>query len=134
MSDQAATTVQKIIAGRENDLPPSMREKINNFRVLLSDFGQILRTEKPSVAVKKIIVKSGIEKLYETGLEEDTDRLENIMELVTLATRYDPGSRAELATGQSDLPPEDGIEKFLEESALASDQDSLDGGKMACAL
>ena len=111
------TTVQKILTGRENELPQSMQIKINNFRALLSDFKQILQTEKPSVAVKKIITKSGMEKNYETGLDEDTDRLENIMELVTLATRYD------------EMPPEDGIEKFLTESALASDQDSLDGGK-----
>jgi DNA helicase-2/ATP-dependent DNA helicase PcrA len=111
------TTVQKIVGGRENELPQSMQIKINNFRATLSDFRQILQTEKPSVAVKKIIEKSGMEKMYETGLEEDTDRLENVMELVTLATRYD------------DLPPEEGIEKFLEESSLASDQDSLDDGK-----
>jgi DNA helicase-2/ATP-dependent DNA helicase PcrA len=111
------TTVQKILTGRENELPGSMQIKINNFRDLLSDFRKILQTEKPSVAVKKIIEKSGMEKMYETGLDEDTDRLENIMELVTLATRYD------------DLMPEEGIEKFLTESALASDQDSLDGGK-----
>ena len=63
-----------------------------------------------------------MEKMYETGLDEDVDRLENIMELVTLATRYDH------------LPPEDGIEKFLEESSLASDQDSLDGGKSGVRL
>ncbi len=116
------TTVQKIVSGRENELPTSMQVKINNFRALLSDFREILQTEKPSVAVKKIIEKSGMEKMYETGLEEDTDRLENIMELVTLATRYD------------DLPAEDGIEKFLEESSLASDQDSLDGGKSGVRL
>jgi len=70
------TTAQKIVTSRENELPQSMQIKINNFRALLSDFRQILQTEKPSVAVKKIIEKSGMEKLYETGLEEDTDRLE----------------------------------------------------------
>jgi DNA helicase-2/ATP-dependent DNA helicase PcrA len=126
------TTMQKIVTDRENELPASMQIKINNFRALLLDFQNILQTEKPSVAVKKIIEKSGMEKMYETGLDEDTDRLENIMELVTLATRYD------------DLPTENqpsqsygvasGIEKFLEESSLASDQDSLDGGKAGVRL
>ncbi len=114
------TTAQKIIAGEEKELPASMQTKINNFRVLLSDFRKILQKEKPSVAVKKIIEKSGMENFFnqknQTGAD-DTDRVENIMELVTLVTRYD------------NLSPEEGIEKFLEDSALASDQDSLNKQK-----
>jgi DNA helicase-2/ATP-dependent DNA helicase PcrA len=70
-----------------------------------------------------------MEKMYETGTDEDTDRLENVMELVTLATRYDDlkneSSFAKATEGDSEYA----IEKFLEESSLASDQDSLDGGK-----
>ena len=58
-----------------------------------------------------------MEDMYKTGLEEDTERLENIMELVTLATKYD------------EFPNEESIEKFLTDTSLASDQDSLDGGK-----
>jgi DNA helicase-2/ATP-dependent DNA helicase PcrA len=123
------TTVQKILSGRENELPTSMQVKINNFRVLLADFQNILKMEKPSVAVKKIIEKSGMEKMYETGLDEDTDRLENIMELVTLATRYDDLKNESRSAEATQDDSEYAIEKFLEESSLASDQDSLDGGK-----
>ena len=111
------TTLQKIIAGKEDELPASMKVKINNFREMLLDFKQILTTSKPSDAIKYIIKKSGMEDSYNTGLEEDTDRLENIMELVTLATRYDEYS------------PEEGIEKLLTDTALVSDQDSLEDTK-----
>ncbi len=130
-------TIQKIIDGKENELPGSSIIKINNFREMLVDFKKVLEKEKPSVSLKYIIEKSGMEKMYSTGLEEDTERLENIMELVSLAKKYDPDNKAgtETAEGSLLLPAEesllqekneDGLEKFLTDSALASDQDSLD--------
>ncbi|HBD24701.1 MAG: hypothetical protein A2566_03180 [Candidatus Zambryskibacteria bacterium RIFOXYD1_FULL_40_13] len=107
------TTVQKIIQGLEKDLPENTRSKINNFRNMLGDFNAVLKNQKPSDAIKYIIKTSGIEILYETKSEEDLDRLENIMELVSLAKKYD------------NLEPEEGIEKFLTDASLVSDQDSL---------
>ena len=89
---------------------------------MLASFKTILLTRKPSEALKYIIQTAGIENMYDTKLEEDTERLENVMELVSLATEYDS------------LPPEEGIEKFLTDSALASDQDSLDGVKTGVKL
>lgn len=44
------------------------------------------------------------------------------MELVTLATKY------------NNLEGEEGIEKFLTDTSLASDQDSLDGEKTGVRL
>ena len=116
------TTLQKIVEGKENELAPGMRTKIENFRGMLSVFKTILEKEKPSVSVKHIIEKSGMEKMYSTGLEEDMDRLENVMELVTLAVGYDQ------------YPPEEGIEKFLTDCSLTSDQDSLDEQKTGVKL
>ncbi len=116
------TTILKIIEGREADLPPSMRAKIDNFRNKLIDFKNTLLTTKPSESIKYIIKNSGMEDMYNTGIEEDTERLENIMELVTLATRYD------------DFPNEEGIENLLTDTALVSDQDSLDGSKIGVRL
>lgn len=115
-------TLQKIIQGMENELPESTKIKVNNFRLMLLDFKTVLTTVKVSDALKYIIKKSGMEDMYKTGLEEDTERLENIMELVTLATGYD------------DYQSEDGIEKFLTDASLASDQDSLDGSKSGVKL
>ncbi len=115
-------TIQKIIIGDEEGLPQSTKIKIDNFRKMLSDFKTVLLAQKPSIAVKYIIKTSGMEDAYKTGLEEDTERLENIMELVTLATTYDA------------YEGEEGIEKFLTDTALASDQDSLDKAKSGVKL
>ena len=110
-------TLQKIISRQENDLPESTQIKINKFRQMLLDFKKILTTEVPSEALKKIIKISGMEQMYKTNLEEDMERLENIMELVSLAKSYDT------------YPVEEGIERFLTDGALASDQDSLNENK-----
>jgi len=116
------TTLQKILDGQEESLPDKTREKITNFRGMLSEFKKVLLNEKPSESLKYIIKKSGMEDMYNTGLEEDTDRLENIMELVTLAKKYD------------DFDNEDGLEQFMTDTALTSDQDSLDGVKTGVKL
>lgn len=115
-------TLQKIIQGQESELPDSTKIKIDNFRAMLQDFKNILTTVKVSDALKYIIQKSGMEDSLKTGLEEDTERLENIMELVTLATGYD------------EYVGDEGIEKFLTDASLASDQDSLDGSKSGVKL
>ncbi|MEI6843290.1 MAG: UvrD-helicase domain-containing protein [bacterium] len=123
------TSVQKIVAGAENDLPASMKIKLQNFRETLLDFRNVLEKEKPSDAIRYIIEKSGIEKMYSTGTEEDTERLENIMELVSLAKEYD-----EYESGNSEQIGTERIEKFLTDSSLAGDQDSLDGQKTGVRL
>lgn len=123
------TTVQKILQGQESELPESTRVKINNFRNMLSEFENILITQKPSEAIKYIIKTSGIEDSLNTGKEEDLERLENVMELVSLATEYDNPTEND--------PEKDGegrIEKFLTNTALTSDQDSLDDTKRGVKL
>ena len=115
-------TLQKIINGKENELPVSTKVKIDNFRKLLSSFREILLSQKVGQALRTIVKSSGIEELYSTGIEEDTERLENTMELVTLASSYD------------EFPIEEALEKFLTDVALFSDQDSLDGKKSGVKL
>ncbi len=110
-------TLEKIIRGKESELPASTKIKLDNFRRMLEEFRNVLLGELPSTSMKYIIKKSGMEDMYKTGLEEDTDRLENIMELVTLAGTYDI------------YPEGEGLEKFLEDAALVSDQDSVDQAK-----
>ncbi|MFZ2621209.1 MAG: UvrD-helicase domain-containing protein [Minisyncoccia bacterium] len=115
-------TLEKIMSGHESELPEGTKVKINNFRKMLGDFKSIILNQRPSEALKYIIKTSGIENMYNTGTEEDTERLENVMELVTLGTRYDA------------YVGEEGIEKFLTDVALTSDQDSLDETKSGVKL
>ncbi|MEZ4113864.1 MAG: 3'-5' exonuclease [Candidatus Paceibacterota bacterium] len=61
-----------------------------------------------------LLKSQGIEAdLLKSGLEDDLERLENVKELITFATKYD------------ELDKTEGIELLLEEAALASDQDTL---------
>ncbi len=116
------TTLLRLAAGEKDKLPPAMKEKISSFYRLLSDIHKTALSQKPSETLKFIIQSSGMEKMMKEGNEDDMERLENIKELVTLAAKYDV------------LPPEEGIEKLLEDAALASDQDELKEDKNAVRL
>jgi len=106
-------TVLKIIAGQEESLPKPTRDKIANFRKILTNIRTSIETDKPSEAIKKAIELSGIDDATNDGTEDGAERIENLRELVTLATKYDF------------MPQLEGIEKLLEEAALMSDQDNL---------
>ncbi len=61
-----------------------------------------------------MIKNSGLERMYMDDKIEGAERLENIRELVTIATGYDNYEIGE------------GMEKFLEHTSLSSDQDEVD--------
>lgn len=107
------TTLKKILAGQKDSLPASMKAKIANFEATLVRIREKALVSKPSDTVKFILKESGMENKLSLGGEEEEDQLENLHELVTLASKYDP------------LPPEEGIQRMLEDAALASDQDSI---------
>lgn len=110
-------TLLKIHDGKENELPAKAREKVLNFRKLLSKIADLLKSEKPSSVIQFIIKEAGFENKFKNDGEDGLERLQNVKELVSLAKKYDGLENA--------------IEKFLEDVALASDQDELekdDGG------
>lgn len=107
-------TLLKILSGQKNTLPSATRTKIDAFYKALEAIKDAAAKKKPSETVKFIIQVTGMEEaLKKTGTEDDLERLENIKELVTLATKYDG------------LSAEEGIESLLADAALATDQDSL---------
>ena len=57
--------------------------------------------------------RTGMEKIFRDDGEEGQERLENLRELVTIATRY------------NDVTGREAIEKLLEDAALEGDQDEL---------
>lgn len=106
-------TLMKMFAKDEASLTPAAQKRATEFWNLLSEIGEYAKIEKTSKLIKFVSEKTGIETSLKTGTDEDNDRLENIHELVTLATKYDI------------LQPEEAVEKLLGDAALASDQDSL---------
>ena len=115
------TTLLKIVEGKEESLPMGMKLKMNNFRNLLRQIKNFALQNPPSKTILFIAqeVSEGATlgknapKVAPWGKgEEGQERLENIKELAVLASRYDK------------LSPEEGVEKLLEDTSLASDQDS----------
>jgi len=107
-------TIAKVFSKKENELSPIMQEKIINFRKLLSQIKKISENEKPSNLIKFIIKETGLENKLKNGTEDDLERLANMKEFVSLALKYD-----KLESGE-------GVEKLLEDYALASDQDQVE--------
>ncbi len=104
-------TLVKLFSGQIETLPENTRIKVEKFFGLLLDIKNYIETHKPSETIKYIIEKSGIEEELKNETGDDLEKLENIRELVTLATKYDDRG--------------DGIEKLVEDAMLASDQDTL---------
>jgi len=107
------TTFKKIVAGQKDSLPPAMKKKIADFEAFLAKVAEKALILKPSDTVKFILKESGMENKMTLGGEDEEERLENLHELVTLASKYDA------------FPPEEAIHRLLEDAALASDQDSM---------
>jgi len=106
-------TLAKIFSGETSSLPIKTKIKIDNFYKILESIKEKVTNSKTSQVIKFVVKTSGIERELISGTEEEIERLENIKELVTLALKYD-----NLENGL-------GVERLLEDAALASDQDSL---------
>jgi len=107
-------TILKIFSNQKEEIPAGTRIKVDHFFKLLEKIKETALGKKPSEVIKFVLQESGIEKELRDGNDEDKERLENMRELATLAVKYDH------------LPIGEGIEKLIEEAALATDQDSLD--------
>lgn len=107
-------TIAKLFSAGLADLPNAMQKKITSFYNVLDTIKDYSGSHTPSETIIYLIKASGIETELGHSNEEDKERLENIKELATLALKYDA------------LPEQEGLEKLLEDAALASDQDSLD--------
>ncbi|MAF59296.1 MAG: UvrD-helicase domain-containing protein [Candidatus Pacebacteria bacterium] len=115
-------TMLKMIEDKTDTLTPAMKKRVDDFYLLMSKIKESAEKNKVSETIKLILSGSGIEHHLKKGDDEDLERLENIKELVTLAIKYDS------------LKPEEGVEKLLEDAALATEQDSLESTKDAVKL
>jgi DNA helicase-2/ATP-dependent DNA helicase PcrA len=87
---------------------------ISKFAKLIKGLALKASTEKASSVIKYVIEDSGYKKmLLEEGTAEAESRLENVSELISVASKYDS------------LEPGVSLSVFLEEIALISDLDNL---------
>ncbi|MDE1975137.1 MAG: UvrD-helicase domain-containing protein [Patescibacteria group bacterium] len=115
-------TVAKILAGQEAGLPAGMRTKLADFTRLLADIKTVLAGKKLSEAMRHVIQTTGIERMLREDGTDGEERLLNVRELVSVAVQYDG------------MNIEEGLEAFMTNAALASDQDELKEGSDAVRL
>jgi DNA helicase-2/ATP-dependent DNA helicase PcrA len=103
-----------VIEGKRNELNKGALEKVGVFDKIIADIAQIAVKKPLSDTIKFIMLRSGIETmLKDEGTEDSLERLENLRELVTLASRF------------NEVDPSEAVEQLLETAALQSDQDEL---------
>ena len=105
-------TVLKIFEGKENELNGATKLKVSNFRALLTRIRVEIAKGNPSEVIQYIVKEAGFEEKMKTEGEDGLERLQNVKELASLAKKYEV--------------IENPMEKFLEDVALASDQDELE--------
>jgi DNA helicase-2/ATP-dependent DNA helicase PcrA len=106
-------TLEKILDGRVSELSSSMQSKVAIFMRILENIRNAAETQKPSDLIMTAIEESGIGAMYKAGDEEDSERLGNVFEVVSVAKRYDIYEGIE------------GITEFLQDIALEGEQDRM---------
>jgi len=115
-------TLLKLIEGNRADIKGKTLEKVAQFETLIEHIRDYAVQNPLGETIKYIMKASGLEEDFKNNGEEGLERLENLRELVTLATRY----------GEYD--PEEAIERLLEDAALQSDQDEMEEEREAVRL
>jgi DNA helicase-2/ATP-dependent DNA helicase PcrA len=129
------TTLLKIVEGKEESLPAGMKIKMEKLRLLLRKIKNFAIQNPPSKTILFIAQEVGLNENLEKT-DEGVERIENIKELAALASRYDKIFVEDAPTLTVGVPTSEGghdvgrkswesaIEKLLEDTSLASDQDS----------
>jgi DNA helicase-2/ATP-dependent DNA helicase PcrA len=108
-------TLLKMLMNKESELRGTIAEKVGEFRALLLRIRKAAEELPPSKLVEFIVKGTGMEKMYKEDKLEGAERLENIHELASLATRFDGIAPSSV----------EGLEQFLESVVLQSEQDEI---------
>jgi DNA helicase-2/ATP-dependent DNA helicase PcrA len=106
-------TVLKLVEGRREQVKGKAAEGVLQFERIIEEIRAKVETAPLHESIKFIMERTGFEAAFKDDGEEGQERLENLRELVTIATRY------------SDVVGREAIEKLLEDAALEGDQDEL---------
>jgi DNA helicase-2/ATP-dependent DNA helicase PcrA len=106
-------TIAKIFSGQARSLSATVQKKYQVFQDTLSSIAKFSRKNTVGNTIKHALQVSGIQEYLQQGGEEDMERLANIKELVSYATRYNA------------MEPEEALQKLLEDASLMGEQDAL---------
>lgn len=97
-----------------DELGQKTRDALSDFWKMMLEFKKEVGKLKVSELLRKIMKQVGFKNyLLEDGTEEGEMRYENVMELISVASKYDESE------------PENALAYFLEEVALVADTDSI---------
>ena len=99
----------KYLEGEREGLAEKARAILLAFDKLVEKLKEAFATEKPTSLIKSLLKTIRYKEYLEDDLKNPEERWENVQELVSLAKKYDA------------LPPPQGLEKMLEDSALLSE-------------
>jgi len=106
----------------EKNIAENKLDYISKFCDFIKRMSEIKGSLKLREFIEKVYIESGYEKYLLDGSEEGEMRHENVMELLTVAQKYE------------EYPTPEGLELFLEEVALISDTDNIDKNSEAVHL
>ena len=109
-------------AGEDPTLATRSRSALGGFVALVRRLRSRIGVLSLPELLDDVLETSGYRAMLADGSEDGEERWANLLELRSVTTRYD------------DLGPEDALDRFLEETALVADQDSLEGGADAATL
>lgn len=112
-----ATSIVKLFSGKRSEISGKTQTSIASYEKILDAIKDASEKEIPSALIRYVLEHTGLRREYESEGEQGFERVENVGELATIATRYD-----ELALGE-------GILKFLEDASLRAAQDDVSDEK-----
>lgn len=104
------------------ELTDAKKESIKNFVSLIKKLQKVNREFTVSGVIKHVLDMAGYKKFLDDGTIEGESRLENVKELISVASKYDK------------LEPGMSLGIFLEEVSLISDLDTLEEKENAVTL
>ena len=100
------------------ELPDSKKVVLRNFVSLIEGLRNTAQKEKVSTVIKFTVARTKLREWWQIDGEiEGQTRFENVLELISVATKYDA------------LDPNISLATFLEEIALLSDADNIDNSE-----
>jgi DNA helicase-2/ATP-dependent DNA helicase PcrA len=105
-----------------SELTPRAKSSLSSFSALIAQWQDMARTTGVSKLIADIIEKIRYRQYLDDGTEQGSMRVDNVMELLTVAKKYDG------------LDPMESLRSFLEEVALVQETDKLQQGASALTL
>ncbi len=97
-----------------SDVTPAARAALADFRDLIDEVRAASQERRLVETIDLLLLRTGYERYVKEAGTDGDERWANVLELRGLASEYDG------------LPPGEGLQAFLEETALMSDVDTMD--------